>query len=112
KHFDILTQFQSKVRHSETALYNKNILWLRGSAGEGKTHLLCDITTHRMNENKPSIILVGNDFNSSKNIWKTLCMHLNLDTSSPKTSFLKYIQETAELFNERVLLVIDAINEG
>lgn len=112
KHYDSLSQLQSRVRSSETALYNKNILWLRGNAGEGKTHLLCDITTHRMNENKPSIILVGNDFNSSKDIWKTLCVHLNLDVSSPKSNFLKYIQEISELFNERVLLVIDAINEG
>ena len=112
KHYDSLSQLQAQVRSSETALYNKNILWLRGNAGEGKTHLLCDITIHRMNENKPSIILVGNDFNSSKDIWKTLCMHLNLDVSSPKSNFLKYIKETSLLFNERVLLVIDAINEG
>lgn len=112
KHYDCLSQLQSKVRSSETALYNKNVLWLRGNAGEGKTHLLCDITSHRMDENKPSIILVGNDFNASKDIWKTLCVHLKLDTSSPKSNFLKYIHDTSKLFNERVLLVIDAINEG
>ncbi|MBP7845404.1 MAG: hypothetical protein KA116_11390 [Proteobacteria bacterium] len=112
KHYDALSQLQNIISRKETLLYNKNILWLRGNAGEGKTHLLCDITTHRMNENKPSIILVGNDFVASKNIWKTLCMHLGLDVTAPKESFLKYIQEASNLFNERVLLVVDAVNEG
>ena len=112
KYCDIFFEAKEYVLSEESRLFNKNILWLNGEAGEGKTHLLCDIAFNKIQEKKPVIILFGTNFSSSTNIWKNICENLNLNSQYPRKSFFNYIGQLSRKFKERVLLIVDAINES
>ncbi|OOF75433.1 hypothetical protein BKG96_10630, partial [Rodentibacter caecimuris] len=91
--------------------FNGDVLWLLGDAGVGKSHLLGDITSQRIKQGKPSLLLLGQDFIEVSNVWdQILNKQLNLK-NSPK-EFLSALDSIAESQNERVLLSIDALNEG
>ena len=92
--------------------YNTGILWLHGSAGQGKTHLLCDIANCEMRKNRPVILLLGTNFQNGESLWRTICDNLQLKGRCPKQTFLKYIKSLYTQHNQKILLLIDAINEG
>jgi hypothetical protein len=89
---------------------NHPTLIIQGEAGCGKSHLLGDIATQRKNKFLPTILLLGTTFNNSNTIEKNILNKLDLTCSF--TDFLKSINSIGLLINSRVLILIDAINEG
>ncbi len=112
KYLDVFFEAKEYVSNDQSLLFNRNVLWLNGEAGQGKTHLLCDVASNRMQEKKPAIILFGTNFSSSTNIWKNICKNLNLHSQDPRKSFFNYIERLSRKSGERVLLIVDAINES
>ncbi|KAA6337721.1 hypothetical protein EZS27_014214 [termite gut metagenome] len=90
-------------------LANHPTLIIQGEAGCGKSHLLGDIATQRKNQNLPTILLLGTTFFNTtieQNILK------KLDLTCSFKDFLTNLNSIGLQINSRVLILIDAINEG
>ncbi|KAF1298164.1 hypothetical protein BAU15_09980 [Enterococcus sp. JM4C] len=87
----------------------KNLL-ITGKAGSGKSHLLCDISIKRLKENLPTLFLLGQHYMGDNPI-QFLAKSLGFREMS-SLEILSVINTLGETCNSRVLIVIDAINEG
>lgn len=99
------------LNSSELSLFNGKVLVLTGQAGSGKSHLLGDFVQKRQNSGKYSLLLLGQDFTEKSNAWnQILSKQLNLNIT-PEV-FLSALDSIGEMQKERVILAIDALNEG
>ncbi len=87
------------------------IMLIRGDAGTGKTHLLCDVGSRRLKDGKPTIILLGQRFIGTDSPWVQALQQIDLANLSTE-EFVGAIEASAQAANSRALLFIDAINEG
>ena len=112
-----LYRFQSQLseteeRLSETEeLVNNRVLIVRGDAGTGKTHLLCDFARERVQASAPVVLLLGQWFSGPGEPWTQLLQQLGLQGESPE-QFIGALEAAAQAYNCRALLIIDALNEG
>jgi hypothetical protein len=90
-------------------LVNNPALIIQGEAGCGKSHLLGDIATQRKNDNLPTILLLGTNFKNTT-IEKNILEQLGL--TCPFSDLLVNLNNIGCQINARVLILIDAINEG
>ncbi|WP_417848191.1 AVAST type 2 anti-phage system protein Avs2 [Thalassoglobus sp.] len=93
----------------ETKLATNPALILKGEAGEGKTHLLCDVAEKSIGEGLPQILLHGSHFQDAEP-WGQIVELLGLTCSVDE--FLGAVQASAMANECRIVLFIDAINEG
>jgi hypothetical protein len=92
-------------------LSNKPILIIKGEAGEGKSHLLGDIANKRIKKYLPTVFLLGSsNFTTAFDLRRNLLNSLELDCKFD--DFLKELNHIGEQIGERVLIMIDALNEG
>lgn len=91
-------------------LANHPTLIIQGEAGCGKSHLLGDIATQRKNQNLPTILLLGTTFTHTTTIERNILEKLDLTCSFKE--FLENLNNIGLHINSRVLILIDAINEG
>src|SRR6185369_2791555 len=95
---------------SKTALASNNPrILLNGIAGSGKTHFLCDLGKHRVENGLPTFIFLGEEFNS-KAPWDTVKSLIGVSGSD--SDFLKSLNHYASTKRTRFLIVIDALNES
>jgi hypothetical protein len=88
-----------------------NLVLLRGNAGTGKTHLLCDVARERIAAGRPTVLLMGQRFVSNDEPWKQALQQLDLANLSAG-EFVGALESAAEAADSRALVIIDAINEG
>lgn len=103
--YSILEDFQEICQ-----LYSKHVLYIKGEAGTGKSHLLADIVNYRMNRKLKSLFALGLDFNEIKDVKDRL-----LDIWCVKGTwddFLLKLDKIAELEKHRIYIFLDGINEG
>lgn len=91
-------------------LANNPYLIIKGDAGNGKSHLLGDIAKTRIDSNLPTLLLLGQNLISTKNIWENFNSELGLDCS--KKDLLSELNSIGTQIGSRVLVLVDAINEG
>lgn len=91
-------------------LSNNPFLLLEGEAGIGKSHLLADIVETRIKSGSPSLFLLGQQLTSDESPWVQIFKRLQIDTTS--NDFLEKLNIYAQKNNKRMLIFIDAINEG
>ncbi|MCX6644996.1 MAG: hypothetical protein NTY09_01350 [bacterium] len=109
------------MRHIQSVIYltesrdailaNTPVLLLTGVPGTEKTHLLCHICEDRLNHNQPTIMLLGAQFNSSTEPLQQVMSHLGLRQTINDDEFLGALNSSAEAYNTRLLIFIDALNE-
>lgn len=87
---------------------NKKFLVLRGEAGSGKTHFLCDLAKSRIDNKLPTYIFLGQEFND-KDPWKVILNKIGWTGS--RTDFLEALERNAASKQTRAFIIIDAINE-
>ncbi len=104
---DFLNDFHEKLT---LELANNPYLFIKGDAGNGKSHLLGDIATIRTNKNLPTLLLLGQNFILTKNIWENIKSELSIECSD--TQFLSELNHIGLQIGSRILILIDAINEG
>lgn len=92
-------------------LANNPYMILDGEAGIGKSHLLADIVTQRMDEGYDSIFLLGQHFRNETHPWSQILNDL-LRLNCNESEFLGALNSKAEAQNRRIIIFIDAINEG
>jgi hypothetical protein len=96
--------------HSTTVLLSNNpFLLLTGEAGTGKSHLLADVAVKRRERNQFSILLLGQHF-TEEEPWSQIKKQLQLNCE--RDTFLASLNAKAETTQSRILILIDAINEG
>lgn len=91
-------------------LVNDPILILEGDAGVGKSHLLADVVKRREKDEQFSLFFLGQKFISDEEPF-TQMMKMLFFTGSSK-EFLEILEAKAETKGHRIIIFIDAINEG
>ena len=92
-------------------LANSDVLLIKGDAGTGKTHLLCDFAKKRLEAKYPTVLLLGQSFRGDDDPWTRLLENLDLHGISAE-QFVGSLEAAAQTSNSRALLMIDALNEG
>lgn len=94
---------------TEARAANARGVLLRGEAGTGKTHLLCDVTRARVAAGLPSIVLLGEQFVAGEP-WSQILGLLGL--ACTRDEFLGALEAAAQAAGGRALIAIDAVNES
>ena len=100
----------STFRYTEKVARSAFLI-LDGTAGMGKTHLLCDVATKRLRAILPTILLMGQRFLQPGDPWVQALQQLDLPRLSAE-EFIGCLEAAAQASNARALLMIDALNEG
>ena len=87
------------------------VMIVRGQAGTGKTHLLCDVAHHRIGQGWPTVLLLGQSFTSDGAPWPQAAELLDASDSSA-AEFVGALECAAQAAGVRALVLIDALNEG
>lgn len=95
----------------KTDLFSVPRMILKGEAGIGKTHLLCDYANNRINTDKPTLIFLSHEFTDAKSTDPILCMATLMGYPN-RTDFLKDLKSLVSSSSNRVCLIIDAVNEA
>ena len=104
-----INDFSEFLKDSTVSLFNNPFMILLGEAGTGKSHLLADIAEERLRNNQYTILLLGQQF-TNENPWEQIRKHLHLNCD--RDTFLAALNSKAESLNSRILIFIDALNEG
>ena len=83
---------------------------IEGRAGTGKSHLLGKIAQRALQEERPVVLLLGQQFTDLP-IWSQISKRLGWGAIDPE-SFLQALDAASEAAHKRGLILIDAINEG
>jgi len=83
---------------------------IEGRAGTGKSHLLAKIAERALQEERPVILLLGQQFNDQP-IWTQISSRLGLGAMDSE-SLLQALAAASEAIRKRGVILIDAINEG
>jgi len=102
--------FEKFLKSPILALANRPVLVLVGDAGIGKSHLLADVASKGIRENRASILLLGQHFTSEEEPWIQILRNLRFD--GDEKGFLHVLNEKGKAQGERLIIFIDAINEG
>ncbi len=105
-----LERAQSLLDHAHRTASTR-LMILKGAAGTGKTHLLCDFATKRIEAGLPTILLMGHRFLTSETPWKQAREQLDL-SGVRLEEFVGALEAAAQTADCRLLLIIDALNEG
>ena len=87
------------------------VMIVRGQAGTGKTHLLCDVAHHRIGQGWPTVLLLGQSFTSDGAPWPQVAELLDARGISAE-EFVGALEWAAQAAGVRALVMIDALNEG
>lgn len=102
-------KFVNFLKNATVLLSNNPFMVLTGEAGIGKSHLLADIAIKRRERNQSSILLLGQHF-TTEEPWSQIKKLLQLNCD--RDVFLSALNAKAETCASRILILIDAINEG
>lgn len=97
------------INGSATDGFNVPFILLKGEKGMGKSHLLADIAEKNSDAGYPSLLLLGQHFNN-EDPWSQILSKYGFYGS--KETFLASLNAKAEANQSRIVIIIDAINEG
>ena len=105
-----LRRIQSEVVEADR-IANGSLLLLKGDAGTGKTHLLCDFASARIESGVPTVLLMGQRFNGRSDPWTQVLQQVGMQDSNTE-KFVGALEAAAQSANRRALVIVDALNEG
>jgi len=106
-----INKLNSYIESESVLVSNNPFLLLVGEAGKGKTHLFCDVASNRLQQEMPTILLLGEFFNGYDEPWTQLLKLLDLRNISVE-EFLGALDVSAQARGQKALIMIDALNEG
>jgi hypothetical protein len=104
-----LRSAQQLASSATTRAAREKVLLLTGRAGVGKTHLLCDVATRRIAEGRPTVLLLGHDFDG-RSLLPQIGELTQLDGGLDDV--LGALGAAAEAAGCVGLVMIDALNES
>lgn len=105
-----LNRYKSFLSSSKCRLFDEPYLILKGEAGLGKSHLLADTVNERMNAGMHSLLILGQQLNTTEPPWVQIKKALDIKCSFDE--FLGACNARAQASGHRLMIFIDAINEG
>lgn len=93
----------------ETEAARAGRLLMTGRAGVGKTHLFCDVASRRISAGLPTLVALGQDFDSNK-LLPQIGELVQLDGSLEDV--LAVLDAAGEASGHFAMLMLDAVNEG
>ena len=105
-----LFQVQSAASEAEE-ITNSELLLLKGNAGTGKTHLLCDLAYRRIDSEAPTVLLMGHRFTEQSEPWQQALRLLSLPGANAE-EFVGALEAAAQAHGKRALFIVDAVNES
>ncbi len=106
---DLCDELSELAQSDRATLANKPAMLLVGEAGCGKTHLLCDVAKRDTLSGSPRILLHGFKF-TREEPWSQIIRLLGLNIT--RDEFLGALEAAAQLYQSRILIMIDGLNEG
>lgn len=106
----VIEDLGSFLNQKKTIFSQTKSALLYGEAGIGKSHLLCDLSLHRIDRNLPTLFLLGAQYQGGNPI-NFIKEALDLQ-SYRNLQVLGALDAAGEASGTRTLIVIDAINEG
>ena len=107
---DELDKVRYFIDSTTCKLANNPFLLLSGEAGIGKSHLIGDIVTKRIKENYESVFILGQHLVTKEDPWTQIFKRLQINVNCEE--FLGELNQRGEKQSKRVIIFIDAINEG
>lgn len=104
-----LWQAEQLARSALTRAASMKSLVVTGRAGVGKTHLLCDVAVRRLSEGRPTLLLLGQDFDG-RSLLPQVGELTQLGGSAE--SVIASFDAAAQAADCIGLLMIDALNES
>ena len=105
-----LGQIENLLLNDASEAAASGALLLKGSAGQGKTHLFCDVATRALEAGQPAVVILGGNL-SGRNVWSEIREELGLaDAGSEEVVYA--MQAAAEASNTPFLLLLEALNES
>ena len=105
-----LGQVESLLLNHASKAAADGALLLKGSAGQGKTHLFCDAGVRAIETGQPAAVILGGSL-SGRDVWSEIGRQLGLaDVGSE--DMVSAMQAAAEASNAPFLLLLDALNEA
>ena len=105
-----LRRFENLLQSDATAAANCGELLLTGEAGQGKTHLFCDVSQRAVDASRPAIVLFGGRL-SGRHLWAEVAEQLGLGDVGSEV-LIGGMQAAAQASNAPFLLLFDALNEA
>lgn len=105
-----LHEFSSFLRSGAGEAAAKGALFLTGEAGQGKTHLLCDVGERSVAHDRPAAVLLGGRL-SGRRFWSDCAEYLNLPQIGGDV-LLDGMRAAAAASGAPFLLLVDALNEA
>ncbi len=109
----LVKELRQASEHLQRAddLSSRRLLLLRGLGGTGKTHLLCDVARRRIEDDCPTVLLMGQRFSNNIDPWQQVLHQLDLPGISAEV-FVGVLEAAAQASEARAFILLDAINEG
>lgn len=107
---DILYDLDEFTNSYPVRLYGDPFLVLTGNAGVGKSHQMAYYIENRNARDLKSILLLGQKFTNTRDPKTQILEQLDLDCKFDE--FLEALNTKAEIEQNRIIIFIDAINEG
>lgn len=105
-------KFNKFITQNHLKLAKNPFVMLVGNAGVGKSHFMANHALRRQKEGKLSILLLGQLFKSEDTPLEQIRHQLNISQNEDMDDFFNILNNYGKLKNERVILFIDALNEG
>lgn len=100
----------SLLRAADTQAARDGRVLMTGRAGVGKTHLFCDVASRRVSSGRPTVVVLGQDFEAGKPLLPQIGDLAQIDgTLDEVLSVFDAAGEAAGCF---AMLMVDAVNEG
>lgn len=106
---NIIEGYIDYLLSDEIEVIDNPFILLYGEGEIGKSHLIADVISQRMRQNKKSLLLLGQHFKTANPIQEMLNL-LNLSCSFEQ--LLKTLNDIGMKDKSRIVLFIDALNEG
>lgn len=104
-------KFNRFLNSNVCQIANRPYLLLLGPAGIGKSHTLADIVIRRQQDGLDSLLLLGENFSTNELPW-TQILRNQLRFDGDEITLLGALNAKAESQQSRLLIIIDALNEG
>lgn len=110
--YSSVNEFNYFLSNPVCLLANHPFLLVRGKAGTGKSHLLADVVNRRADMGQQSLLLLGENFSTEEMPWTQILHNQLRKTQIDEFVFLGALNAKAESLQSRIIIFIDAINEG
>lgn len=105
-----LSDFMTFLNTGAAEAAERGALLLTGEAGQGKTHLLCDVGERAVEADRPALVLLGGRL-SGRRFWSDCAEYLGLPQIGGE-ALLGGMRAAAEASDAPFLLLVDALNEA